>query len=268
MQDVELYFSKNIENVKPAKSYVYVDEVFSDFQNKILNDIDLKDVEFRSGNWRDKNRCIIQIISDLKKHNGNCLIIDSDSLLDGDFSQLDSKMESIGFPYYTILEHDRKTMALDPKRVRNISNFELNDKPVSVSSFKIAGISHAIFYLGPKQAIRIGESMLEKLDSNLITDIDSSLAAMHRGIANQLSDETTLGILFYYSGIKETPWVEYCRHMQHSAGTDSGRNFSRVLKSIVNYKLARKLFSTKRPRIYWYYFRYKLTGIIWSILGD
>jgi hypothetical protein len=268
MQDVELYFLKNISNVKPNKSYIYLDEIFSEFQTSILKKIVLADVEFRTGNWRDKNMCIVQIVSDMKDENRDLLIIDSDTLLDEGFAELDEKLQANGYDYYTILEHSRKTMYIDPRRVRKVSKIDLPGRSLDVNSYKIAGFSHGIFYLGPKQGIRIGKLTLSKLDSGLIEKLSAALSSMHRGIGNQLSDETTLGILFYYSGIKETPWVEYSTHMQHSAGTDSGQNYSRILKSIVNYKLARGLFSSKRPRIYWYYLRYKLTGIFWSIFGD
>jgi hypothetical protein len=267
MQDINTFFVKNIQIVNPKRSIVYIDNVYDDFHKEVIYQTVGNSIEVRTGNWRDKNLCVINIINDLRKESGNALIIDSDNLLDPGFGDLDNAMEKLGHDFYTILEHARNSMALEPSRIRELEVIDLPEGKVQVESYKIAGIFHAIFYLGPKQGIRLGRRFLESLDGTLLDDVERALKRMHVGIGNQLSDEATLGLIFYYSGLKSTPWVEFTTHMQHSAGTGSGSNYSHVLKSIAHCALARGAFSNKRPRVYWYYFRYKATEIIRTLIG-
>jgi hypothetical protein len=269
MNDIRRYFIKNADNVKPSVSVVYVDDVHEDSQLNLIKESIPENVEIRTGNWRDKNLCIVNIVKDLKQAGRTALIVDSDNLLDEGFRELDSIMETQRMPFYTVLEHGRKSMALDPKRTRIVGYANMSDgRSVMIRSYRIAGFRRPIFYLGPKQAIRLGHDFLESLNEAVLDRVENSLKRLHKGIGNQLSDEATLGIACYYSGTKETPWVEFCTHLQHQSGTDSAHNYSRILKCMANYELARGMFDRKYPRVYWYYARYKLTQLVWSILGD
>jgi hypothetical protein len=261
--DIQDYFSKNSQEAGAKRSIAYVDDVFSEKQEEMIKQQLGPWVEIRSGKWRDKNLTIIQILKDLKSERVDSLFIDSDNLLDPGFQELDNKIDQ---DFYTIFEHGRKSMdTVDPKRVKHLKSITVDERNVDVSSYRIVGgIWTGIFYLGPKQGIRLGERTLSALDSSLIDKLEMAIRSLPYGIGNQLSDEATLGILFYYSGIRETPWIEFSTHLQADL---SGRGrYSRVLKSLANSKLARGVFSKSRPRVYWYYFRYKLTEILYSII--
>ena len=270
MGDIDSYFLKNVENVRPRRSIVYIDNAYDEFHKKVIIQVLGDSVEVRTGNWRDKNLCIINIVKDMRKDSSRTLIIDSDNLLDPGFNDLDEMMEKKGHDFYTILEHERKSMmALDSGRISYLESITLGDgRKIEVRKYRIAGTFRGIFYLGPKQAMRLGSRFLASLDGELIDLVENSVRGLHTGIGNQLSDEATLGLICYYSGVKVTPWVEFTQHIQHGAGTGSGENFSPVLKSIAHCDLARGVFSRKRPRVYWYYFRYKVTEILRALLGD
>jgi hypothetical protein len=262
MSDVQDYFTKNAMESGAKRSVVYVDDVFSPRQEDILRQQLGKSLEIRPGKWRDKNLTMIQILTDLKRENANALIIDSDNVLDSGFQELDEK---IGEDFYTVFEHGRRSMdTLDPARVTSLRSIIVQERKVEVSSYKIVGgIWKGIFYFGPKQAIRIGSQTFQRLNPELLASLEKSVRALPYGIGNQLADEATLGILFYYSGIRETPWIEFSTHVQ---ADPSGRGrYSKVLKSLANSELARGMFSGARPRIYWYYLRYKLTEILYSL---
>lgn len=269
LPDIDAYFLKNVEIVKPKRSIVYIDNVYDEFHNEIIRQVLASSVEVRTGNWRDKNLCVINILKDMRKDNSSVLIIDSDNLIDPGFNELDDAMEKNGHDFYTMLEHERKSMALDSKRITDLGIIALRDgRKIQVRNYKIAGTLRAIFYIGPKQGMRFGSRFLASLDGRLIDQVDNSVRKLHAGIGNQLSDESTLGLICYYSGVKTTPWVEFTRHVQHGAGTGSGENFSSVLKSIAHCDLARGVFSSKRPRVYWYYFRYKVTELARALIGN
>jgi hypothetical protein len=260
--DVQNYFVKNADETRASRKIVYVDDVFTNKQVEFLKNEIGSLVEVRPGKWRDKNLTILQIFKDLKTENSNALFIDSDNVLDPGFRELDS---NIGEDFYTVFEHGKKSMdTLDRKRVKPLRQVTAGGKRVEVSTYNVVGgIWKGIFYLGPKQAIRIGKKTLAIIDSALLKELQGSVEKLPYGIGNQLSDEATLGILFYYSGIKQTPWVEFTTHVQADL---SGRGrYSKVLKSLANAQLARGMFSSKRPRVYWYYTRYKLTEIVSSI---
>jgi len=64
--EVEKHFVKNVELLKPKRSYVYVDDVFTSEQEELLKRF-LSGLELRCGYWRNRSSCFMKILMDLKK---------------------------------------------------------------------------------------------------------------------------------------------------------------------------------------------------------
>ncbi|MGC8593880.1 MAG: hypothetical protein ACP5LF_06315, partial [Nitrososphaeria archaeon] len=203
INEIEEYFKTNINNLRTSKNIVYVDNVYYEFQKSILKE-HFPYVEIKTCNFNDRNLCYIQILEDLIEEPSEVLIIDSDNVLIDDFQRIDDEMQKAEYNFYNVADKGWKPDSLG-KRNAKVGEIKTDGITRFVYSYKIYGMYNMMFFIGPKQAVRLDKGILNRMNKKAITDIKDSLLKIDLRFRNYISDETTLGFIYYYSGIKNVP---------------------------------------------------------------
>jgi len=266
-------FAENLAELHPKRAIAYVDNVYSDAQkemlSKVVND-GLEGIEVRWGNWNDRNLTFLAIIKDCATENINSLVVDSDNVLSRNFRNLDQALCDAGFQYYTVMEENNPDLPKYIERSTLLGKVSLSQQnAVSVYGYRVPGFWRGIFYIGRKQAVKLDTTLLKKLDLKVICDAEKSLLRVPASLRNYMSDETTLGFIYYYSGIERVPWIIASHHRHHGSTPTMDKRFRRLLASTAICDFARHLPKSRYPRATWLYLRYKLTqlyyGAIWIV---
>jgi len=125
------------------------------------------------------------------------------------------------FDFYTIIDEGATNWKKFLKRSRLIYELNVKSKKITVYSFRIPGFWRGIFFIGPKQAVRLSKNLLEKIDTKILRHVELALNNVEPELRQYLSDETVLGTILYYSGIKWIPWLEYSVHYTHGSIKES-----------------------------------------------
>ncbi|MEM0272718.1 MAG: hypothetical protein QW514_09285 [Thermoprotei archaeon] len=266
VHEIKKYFAQNMANLKPNRSIVYVDNVFEEAQKNMLEQIFPNGVQLRTGNWKDRNLCFIQILKDMKSESSNALVVDSDNILEQGFRELDDALSKAGYSYYTVLDYECTTLKKFLSRSILLSKLELWGSKISVYGYRVIGTWKGIFFLGPKQAVKLDRQLLEKLDTHVIVDVENSLLKIEPDVRYHITDETTLGLIYYYSGIDVVPWVIFSHHQRHDLSKTIDLRTRRMLNATARAQFARGMLKRKYGRMYWFYIRYKLSQIIYNLL--
>ncbi|MEM0117979.1 MAG: hypothetical protein QXV32_05990 [Conexivisphaerales archaeon] len=260
--DLKEFFLKNYEFLKPAHAMVFVDnirEISTDGWKKESVMSMAPFAEIITGDWNDPSLCLMEILLKLKNTNfSRALIVDSDNLLPHDFQELDSMMVSEGFGYYSLAEYNidiNKPMYKGRSRfIKKVGNLE-------VYCYNIAGIRRGIFFLGPKQAIALSKEFVSMLNVSVIKNVFDSMRSVPSQLRHAISDETTLGVVLYFSGVKCTPWTIASYHA-FGARLDYDPLYVAPAHAIFARQLLKKI---RHRRVLWYYLRYKLSLILRSL---
>ncbi|MEM3711536.1 MAG: hypothetical protein QW453_05785 [Thermoprotei archaeon] len=266
VHEIKKYFTQNVANLKPNRAIVYVDNVFDEVQKDILEQIFPNNIQLRTGNWKDRNLCFIQILKDMRSESSNVLVVDSDNILEQGFRELDDALSRAGYTYYTVLEKEYNLPEKLLSRSIELAKLELGGSSINVYGYRITGRWKSIFFVGPKQAVKLSRELLEKLDTHVISDVENSLLKIEPYIRYHISDETTLGLIYYYSGVAMMPWVIFSHHLGHDSNKAIDLRSRRMLAATARAQFARKMLKRKYGRVYWFYVRYKLTQIIYNLL--
>jgi len=261
VHEVVDYFMVNARLLGVRRRLVYVDNVFKDRQLELLRRIIPEEVEVRYGNWRDRNLTFMRIVRDAREEGLDALVVDSDNLLEPELASADGEL--VGrYGYYTVLDHETKGRSLFLERSVKLGEVKVNGKSIEVYGYRIPGLWKGVFFIGPKQAVRLSRGLLESINMGVLSKIEDSLRGIEPGIRLYVSDETTLGILLYYSGIKLMPWVTLSHHMHHGSTTVSDMRTLKLLVATAHSQLGRGLVSRgMRGRVLWYYSRYKIAQL-------
>lgn len=259
IHEIEKYFRANIDNLRTNKNIVYVDNVYNEFQKDILKER-FPYVEIRTCNFNDRNLCYIQILEDQIKEPSDVLVIDSDNILIDDFQKIDDEMQRAGFSFYNVADKGWNSASLG-KRSSKIGEIKANVNIYPVYSFKISGIHRMIFFIGPKQAVKLDKNVLDRMNKKAIMDIKNSMQKIDLRFRNYISDETTLGFIYYYSGINDIPWIIGTEHECHMSTPITDVKTFRMLRALTFSQLGKNLMRNGYSRGYWLYFRYKLVQI-------
>jgi hypothetical protein len=265
IHEIKDYFLLNKENLKTVKSIVYVDNVYHRSQAEILKELFNNEVEIRPVNWNDRNLTLLQILEDTKKEKWDCLVIDSDNILGKDFQKIDELMIEAGFDYYNVdhikggfyapIMNSRRPI----KRIRKLVTINRHDISLSVYSYKITGVWRGILFIGPKQAVRLSKKIMEELDWGVVEDTRKALLKVEPFLRGHIADEWTLGVVYYYSGLKEIPWIAYSEHHHDESSPKSSTCLKKIIKSTAMSQFAKGFKATKYKRMTWVYLRYKLS---------
>jgi hypothetical protein len=260
VHEVLYYFIKNAELICAKNRVVYVDNVFSDRQLDLLKKIVPEDIEVRCGNWRDRSLTLMRVLRDGREEGWDALLVDSDNMLDPRLAKFDGILVS-KHGYYSVLDYENGGGSFLNRSV-SLGLVKVDGDEAEVYGYRIPGVWRGIFFIGPKQAVRLSRSLLESLDMPMVEKIEESLKSIEYGIRYYISDETTLGILLYYSGIKIMPWLVMSHHMCHSSTSVKDFRTLKMLAATAHAQLGRNLLSKKpKRRILWYYTRYKMAQL-------
>ncbi|WP_291999655.1 hypothetical protein [Caldivirga sp.] len=261
------YFMVNAKLLGVKHSIVYVDNVFKDRQVELLRRVLPEDVEIRYGNWRDRNLTFMRILRDAREEELDALVVDSDNLLEEELVNVDGELIS-RFGYYTVLDHETKGRTLFLSRSIRLGEVNVNGRSVEVYGYRIPGFWKGVFFIGPKQAVRLSKPLLESINLSVLGKIEESLKNIEPGIRLYVSDETTLGLLLYYSGIKVMPWVTMSHHMHHGSTTINDRKTLKLLVATAHAQLGRGLVARGMGgRVLWYLSRYKISQLLNFIIS-
>ena len=241
IHEINEYFEKNINIIKPNKAIIYIDNIYKDKQREILEKIIPDHIEVRTGNWRNRNDTWIAMLKDFHTLSGDFIVVDSDNVVDPVFPEIHMKLRNN--PVYTILEFE--SWGRNPShlltRSRKIGDVDLNGEIRPLYAYKvyddsIGGIFRGgpLFFIGPKQVVAF--SKLPDLD--LVTRVERALSAVDPWLRNFISDETLLGVLAYLMGIKEVPWTIASHHYHH--GSTSG-SATKILVASAHYQFSKGL---------------------------
>jgi hypothetical protein len=255
-------FKYNFEQTHAKRAIVYVDNIYTDVQKRLVQRVSetlMENVETRPVNWMDRSLTLLNIIEDSMVEPTDTLIVDSDNFLGENFGDLDNRLQEAGFGYYTIMERGYPTMHRFIARSRVIGTVTLtNNMLIQVYGYRVTGTWRGIFFIGRKQAVKLDKQLLRKLDRRVILDAQKALLKMPLPLRNNMSDETTLGFVYYYSGVREVPWCIHSTHTAHESTQNVSPIFKRMLSSSAICFFARSLPKRRYPRVAWMYTRYKL----------
>lgn len=261
LHEVLDYFIVNVKSLNVKHAVVYVDNVFKDKQFEILRRVIPEEVEVRYGNWRDRNLTFMRIIRDAREEGWDALVVDSDNIIEEDLAKVDGEL--VGrYGYYTVLDHETRGRAIFLSRSIKLGTVKAGDREVEVYGYRIAGFWKGVFFIGPKQAVRLSRRLLESINMGLLGKIEESLRSMEAGIRLYVSDETTLGMLMYYSGVRIMPWVTMSHHMHHGSTSVNDMRTLKLLVATAHSQLAKGLVSRGvGGRVLWYLIRYKVSQL-------
>jgi hypothetical protein len=270
--ETKKYFLENVSRLNPSQALIYVDDVFTEDQLYFIARSIPEGITVRHGFWGNRSACFLQILMDLKTDNtSDALIVDSDNILDQEFTEVDQRMLSKGFDFYTVKDWEGSNTQFNKRSVK-LGEIEINGGKRDVYGYRLTGFWKSPFFLGPKQAVRVTKKFLEKLDTQVTRDVYDAVQSMDPLLRNMVCDETPIAITFYYSGVKITPWVICSRHFYNQARNILSRaNTRRLMKSTAYVEFTKKLVKWKYKRMIWFYLRYKIAQLGRSVpvlLGD
>jgi hypothetical protein len=136
-------------------------------------------------------------------------------------------------------------------------------RKIEVYGFRAFNLWKTVFFIGPKQAVRLSKDLLESLNYSMFENIEESLKNIDAGIRFFLTDETVLGMLLFYSNIRTTPWVIMSYHIHHGSTETKGiSRTSKLMVAMVHTQLGKELLKRKLSKeMLWYYTRYKIAQL-------
>ncbi len=256
--EVKKYLLENVSRVNPSRALVYVDDVYTQDQLDFLSHSVPEGVTVKPGYWGNRSTCFLQILTDLRgEGTPDALIVDSDNILDQEYTQIDRQMLSKGYDYYTVSDWGNKNPN-HIKRSVKLDEIQVNGERRDVFGYNLKGLWTSPFFLGPKQAVRVTQRFLQKLDPQIIKEVYDAVQSVDGALRNMISDETPIAITLYYSGVKITPWIICSTHYYDQSRLPPRRNHTRrLMKSTAYVEFARKLAKWKYRRMIWFYIRYK-----------
>jgi hypothetical protein len=97
IHEVETYFIRNVEVMKPRAAIVYVDNVYHEKQREVLARVLPGNVEVRFGNWRNRNNTWIAMLRDFHTLGGEVVVVDSDNRVTEDLPRIHGELR--GYPH-------------------------------------------------------------------------------------------------------------------------------------------------------------------------
>ncbi|MEM1615708.1 MAG: hypothetical protein QW598_01455 [Pyrobaculum sp.] len=211
------YFQKNIEILKPKYQLIYIDNVYSDKQVRLLQKIIPEYIEIKTGNWRSRGGTWFTMLQDLHQLSTEALFVDSDNVLDLDFPE--AHMEISSEPIYTVLDAEawannaRQFLSRSKPSNRQIKGRSVYLYKVYDASVTAIFKGGSLFFIGPKQVVYFKKPP----ELELIRRVEKAFNNVAKDLRNFISDETVLGVLVYLSGIREVPWIVASHHYHHGS---------------------------------------------------
>lgn len=254
LHEVETYFLKNVETLRPKAAVVYIDNVYREEQRKIIERIAPLDVEIKTGNWRNRNDTWLYMLRDFESYTGDWLVVDSDNVVEPLLAEAHGELRKN--PVYTVLDEEAWSRSPRNFLVRSRQIGAVAGRPVYAykvydGSWRGLLRGGSLFFIGPKQVVAFSKLF----DREILEKVGRALSRVDMWLRNFISDETLLGILAYLSGIEEVPWIVASHHYHHGStpgkatklyvaaahyqfATALGREFGDFLRYRVKYMLS------------------------------
>jgi hypothetical protein len=171
---------KNIEILQPKRSIVYVDNVYNERQNEIIEKIVPQDIEVVQGNWRNRGDTWFKILRDLHNFNEEMLVIDSDNIADPKLREINHVLLK-DYKVYTIAHYGVVGSLLNNflRRSRYVGEISVDGRKKSLYAYRIKPKTlkeflfrgGPPFFIGPKQVVsyqnHLTKRLLKKLKEHL-----------------------------------------------------------------------------------------------------
>jgi len=244
LTEVGRYFARNVEkfeglNLKDV--LIFVDDYGVGDRRSIITYIDSvignrnPTVEIRK--WRDRNKCVLDMLRYLKEHtNDDITIIDSDvevARIEG----LEDLLKELKVLHMTDAKTPPEVLA-NPRRFASLGNrygYELYCTPVRY---------RGRFFVGPKLCMMWNRQVVKRFNENIIRDLKEVMSDMLFGFSMVLPDEWSLAAVFYHSGIKYTYFINNAIHVRayHSRGEEPRLSLFTPRAAVVYY-ISRRMLS-------------------------
>ena len=264
IHEVELYFMKNVEYLKPSEAIVYVDNVYHEAQRSVLSRVLPGGLSVRFGNWRSRGATWFTMLRDFYEMGGDVMVVDSDNVVKPQLANAHTMLK--GYGIYTILDEEAWGRGRDRsnfvKRSRPMGELNVGGLKVPLYSYRVYDDSiggmfrgGSVFFIGPKQVIYMGKVP----EPELVNKVERAFMGVNRDLRPFISDETVLGVLAYLMGFREVPWTVMSNHLHH--GSTPGYA-TKPLIAMAHYQFAKGLYREfKRREFLRYEFKYALSLI-------
>lgn len=82
IHEINEYFMRNVEILKPRDAIVYIDNVYREKQKEIISKVVPNEIEVRVGNWRNRNNTWLSMLRDFQNLGGEVMVVDSDNVVE------------------------------------------------------------------------------------------------------------------------------------------------------------------------------------------
>ncbi|MEM3196893.1 MAG: hypothetical protein QW431_02930 [Conexivisphaerales archaeon] len=256
MYEVEEYFDKSVEAIRPDRSLVYLDNIFNERQIEIAKTV-VKH-ELKVGNWGNRGSTWFSMLKDIADANDTVVFVDSDNILNSELKAID---KIIGDNVYTILDTsswERGAVGI-MKRSRKGKSLDVDGKKVDTFIYKVYDSSifstGSNFFIGAKQAV----GFRQVPEKRIIDGVERAFTRVQHDLRRYVSDETVLGVMIYLMGIREVRWFVCSQHYHHGSTPSS---VFKPFVALAHAQFARGLYSEfKMNEFLRYWVKYKMAFV-------
>ena len=225
IHEVNEYFMKNFEMLRPRHAIVYVDNVYHERQREIISRVTPSDIEVRFGHWRNRSNTWLAMLRDFLNVNDAVVVVDSDVILTKSFTEDYKKFLPLG-----------KMIGVEDIKIGLKSrDIVINGIPYTRVAYYKRG--HSPIFFGPKQAVIINH----RINADAITILERALNEVPVSIRNCVADEVILGLYALLIGQKLTPWFNGAINEERVRSDSCNKH----LKAYAHYKLFNALGKSK-----------------------
>lgn len=235
LHEVVDYFVLNVEMVRPKRAIVYIDNVYTQRQLKVVETLLPRGIEYRVGNWRSRGGSWLAILRDHYEFGGDLLVVDSDNVLAESFMNVHRCLSK--YFIYSILDlpsGDMSNSAFVKRSRKTHEGCEHYLYPVYARGLSALFRRGPVFFIGPKQAVYLRSPV----DRRVLERVDRAFERVPPVLRQYISDETVLGVVAYFCGVEEVPWTFASLHYAHGSTPGSP---VRHVDALARYKFAKAL---------------------------
>ncbi len=244
IHEINEYFVKNMELIRPRNAIVYIDNVYHERQKELINKIIPNNIEVKVGNWRNRNNTWLSMFRDFHNLNDEIIVIDSDNVVEPVLPEIHEKLRH--YTIYSILDEESWSRFSERFliRSRKIGNLNINNVIKPIYAYKVyddsikgifTGKRGPTFFIGPKQAI----AFMKIPDIDILSKVERAFNNVDLWLRNFISDETFLGVTAHLMGVVEVPWTIASHHYHH--GSTLGKA-TELLVAAAHYQFGKELF--------------------------
>ncbi|MEM1644791.1 MAG: hypothetical protein QXL96_02785 [Ignisphaera sp.] len=245
LHEIEDYFIKNIEIIKPEYSMVYIDNIYSEKQINIVKKVINRDIEIVFGNWRSRGGTWLKILNDMHNYGKDIVVIDSDNVLDARYPKIHGILKK--YDIYTLLDYEGSQHNITGwlRRSKYVGDININGEKYPIYMYRIKPRNTlelllgkgSPFFIGPKQLVYISKP----LDLEVLEKVEKAFNNIEYSIRNNISDEAVLGVVLYLCNYEEIPWTIATHHYRHKDHVTGYMKTSKIITAIAHIQFSNGL---------------------------